>query len=94
MTIQRHFQAMVSIPANSELTTWQAEFMRGTKQNMDLLTGANGETYTAIVRGDVTVQEVSSEEIGQAFDATDYARMVTRVNLLTSALNRLISDIN
>jgi hypothetical protein len=91
MTIERHFHAMPDLPKG--LNAWQAEFMKATKVNIDLLSGFNGRTHTAIVRGDVTVNGVSSQGVTGAFDAADYLRLSTEVSILRLALNELINNI-
>lgn len=94
MAIQRHFTGMVDIPFNTELTPWQAEFMRATKSNIDLLAGFNTADHTAIVKGDVEVDQVEEDtSIGSAFDSTDYLATVNQLKTTTRALNRLISEI-
>jgi hypothetical protein len=95
MTITRHFTAMQDVPFNQKgMTPWQVEFLRGAKQNLDLLTGANAESHMAVVRGDVTVEEVQDQGITGTFDATDHTLVARQLLLVTDALNRLISDIN
>jgi len=79
---------------NSDLTPWQAEFMRATKANIDLLTGANGITHMALIRGDVTSQEVAPTGITGSFDSADYIRVASQLITVTNALNRLISELN
>jgi len=94
MAIQRHFTGMVDIPFNSEITPWQAEFLRATKANIDLLAGFNDPLHTAIVQGDVEVDQVEEDtSIGTNFDATDYAATVNQLKVTTRALNRLIDEI-
>jgi len=94
MTIVRSFTSMPDVPLNSKLTPWQAEFMRATKTNIDLMTGANGVTHTALIRGDVQVKEVTSTEFNGDFDATDHYNLSVHVIALTKAVNALISQLN
>ena len=80
MTIQRHFTGMVDIPFNSDITPWQAEFLRATKANIDLLAGFNDPAHTAIIQGDVEVNQVEEDtSIGTNFDSTDYAATVAQL---------------
>ena len=94
MTVNRSFTSMPDVPMNSKLTSWQAEFMRATKTNLDLLMGANGVAHTAMIRGDVQVNTVTAEPITGAFTAADHLLVVTELRLTTIALNTLISQLN
>lgn len=94
MTIRRHFTAVPDIESNSGLSPWQIEYMKAMKKNVDLMSGFQGSTFQAIVRGDVTVNGVDSQGITGAFDAADHTRVATEVILLRRALNELIDNIN
>lgn len=94
MTIQRQFTAVPDIQANTkDISPWQAEFLRGIKQNVDLLAGFQGSAFQAVVRGDVTVLPVGSEGITGEFNAADHVRLATETLLLRQAVNELIANI-
>ena len=94
MTIARQFTAVPSIQPNADISPWQAEFLRATKKNMDLLAGFQGATYQAVIRGDVTVNQVGTQGVTGTFDAADYLRVATELQLVRAALNELIININ
>jgi len=88
------FTALPGIP--DQLTDWQATLFGGIKENVELLTGTRGEAglvSKAIVRGDITVNEVGQQDMTEVSARSNGVTIAgSNVALLDNFID-LISDV-
>lgn len=98
------FTALPDVP-DGVLRDWQSVLFSGMKENLELLTGTRGEqdlASRAIIRGDITVQQVGEQDMvqvsarGEGFNISgsdvagleDYGRLINDVQVLANDLYR------
>jgi hypothetical protein len=92
--VRRHV-ATPEVP--NTLLDWQAVLFSAIKENVELLTGTRGESdlaSMAIVRGDITVQQVGNQVMGAVTTSGDDGYTISSQDVAAlSALRNLRNDV-